>query len=88
MVGGTIADIWSTKEYVTSQDFTYYVRLFFFFFCRRGLPMSIFALIALGATGIGPIYSGWIEINPKLGWRWIQWIHMMQVIPYLLKIGD
>ena len=48
---------------------------------RRGLPMSVFALIALGGTGFGPVYSGWIEMNPKLEWKWIQWIHMMQVIP-------
>ena len=51
------------------------------FFHRRGLPMSIFALLAVGGTGLGPVYAGWIEINPKLEWKWIQWIHMMQVIP-------
>ena len=45
--------------------------------------MSIFSLMAVGGTGFGPVYSGWIEINPKLEWKWIQWIHMMQVIPPL-----
>ena len=45
--------------------------------------MSIFALMAIGGTGFGPIYAGWVEINPKLEWKWIQWIHMMQVIPRL-----
>lgn len=66
MVGGTISDIWSTKE--------------------RGLPMSIFAFFALGGTGFGPVYSGWIEMNPKLEWRWIQWIHIIISAGYLLLL--
>ena len=37
--------------------------------------MAIFSLAAIGGTGLGPIISGWIEMN--LGWRWIQWIQMM-----------
>jgi hypothetical protein len=49
--------------------------------------MSIFALTALGGIGLGPVYSGWIEMNPKLEWKWIQWIHMMQVILRWLKKG-
>ncbi|KAG6846828.1 hypothetical protein H0H93_011533 [Arthromyces matolae] len=57
MVGGTIADIWSTKD--------------------RGLPMSLFALVAMGGTGVGPAFAGWIEMNTRLEWRWIQWIQMM-----------
>jgi hypothetical protein len=78
MVGGTISDIWSTKEYV----FLIMVSpIMFELPYRRGLPMSVFALIALGGTGFGPVYSGRIEMNPKLEWKWIQWIHMMQVIP-------
>ncbi|KAG6834146.1 hypothetical protein H0H93_011570, partial [Arthromyces matolae] len=56
MVGGTIADIWSTKD--------------------RGLPMSLFALVAMGGTGVGPAFAGWIEMNTRLEWRWIQWIQM------------
>ncbi|KAF8803716.1 MFS polyamine transporter [Phlegmacium glaucopus] len=66
MVGGTVSDIWSTKE--------------------RGLPMSIFALLAIGGVGLGPVYSGWIEINPKLEWKWIQWTHMMLSAVYLLLV--
>ena len=54
----------------------------FDFFSRRGLPMSIFVLIGFGGNGLWPVYSGWIEMNPKLEWKWIQWIHMMQVIPF------
>ena len=50
--------------------------------------MSIFSLMAVGGTGFGPVYAGWIEINPNLEWKWIQWILMMQVIPRLTgKIG-
>ncbi|KAF8799274.1 MFS polyamine transporter [Phlegmacium glaucopus] len=66
MVGGTISDIWSTKE--------------------RGLPMSIFTLIALGGTGLGPVYAGWIEMNPKLEWKWIHWTQMMISAVYLLLL--
>lgn len=53
---------------------------FWHFFYRRGVPMSLFSLLAIGGTGLGPVYSGWIEMNPRLEWRWIQWIAMMQVI--------
>ena len=86
MVGGTISDIWLSKEYVFfDNNLTHRVSTFF---RRRGLPMSIFALMAVGGTGFGPVYSGWIEMNPKLEWKWIQWIHMMQVISRLIdKIG-
>ena len=45
--------------------------------------MSIFSLMAIGGTGFSPVYSRWIEINPKLEWKWIQSIHMMQVISLL-----
>lgn len=41
--------------------------------------MSIYALVAVGGTGLGPVAAGWIEMNPHLQWRWIQWIHMMSV---------
>ncbi|KAF4610850.1 hypothetical protein D9613_006630 [Agrocybe pediades] len=44
---------------------------------ERGLPMSIFAVVAVGGTGLGPVYAGWIEMNPNLEWRWIQWIQMI-----------
>ncbi|KAG2110577.1 major facilitator superfamily domain-containing protein [Suillus discolor] len=42
---------------------------------QRGLPMSLFALAALASSGLGPMVAGWIEANPSLQWRWIQWIH-------------
>ncbi|KZP30480.1 MFS general substrate transporter [Athelia psychrophila] len=44
---------------------------------ERSLPMSIYALCAVGGTGLGPIYAGWIEMNSHLQWRWIQWVHMI-----------
>ncbi|KAF5385771.1 hypothetical protein D9615_002204 [Tricholomella constricta] len=43
----------------------------------RGLPMSIFAVAAIGGTGLGPVVAGWVEMNPRLEWRWIQWIQMI-----------
>lgn len=45
--------------------------------------MSMFALAATGAIGFGPLVGGWIEMNPKLEWRWIEWIGMMFVCPLL-----
>jgi len=39
--------------------------------------MSVFAVVAVGGGGLGPIVAGWVEINPRLEWRWIQWYQMM-----------
>ncbi|KAJ7132372.1 MFS polyamine transporter [Mycena epipterygia] len=44
---------------------------------ERGLPMAIFSAAALGGTGLGPVVAGWVEMNPKLEWRWVQWIQMI-----------
>ncbi|KAG2142857.1 major facilitator superfamily domain-containing protein [Suillus bovinus] len=41
---------------------------------QRGLPMSFYTLAALSSAGLGPMVAGWIEANPSLQWRWIQWI--------------
>lgn len=41
--------------------------------------MSAFAVMVLSGPGIGCIAAGWIEQAPRLGWRWIQWIHVMYV---------
>jgi hypothetical protein len=38
---------------------------------------AIFSAAALRGLELRPVFSGWIEINPKLEWRWIQWIQMM-----------
>ncbi|KAH7908595.1 major facilitator superfamily domain-containing protein [Hygrophoropsis aurantiaca] len=53
---------------------------------QRGLPMSIFALAAVASTGLGPVISGWVDANPHLGWRWIQWIHAMFTGAYFLCV--
>ena len=76
MVGGTIADIWLTKEYAF-LILILPIMLKLFFCNRRGVPMALFTLIVIGATGLAPVYSGWIEINPNLEWKWLQWVHMM-----------
>ena len=39
--------------------------------------MSLYALVIVSSVGLGPTVAGWIEANPSLGWRWIQWIHVM-----------
>ncbi|KAK0488558.1 MFS general substrate transporter [Armillaria novae-zelandiae] len=44
---------------------------------ERGLPMTIFTVAAIGGTGVGPMMAGWIEMNHRLEWKWIQWIQMM-----------
>ncbi|BGP57183.1 hypothetical protein JCM8202_005379 [Rhodotorula sphaerocarpa] len=55
LVGGTLADIWSTRE--------------------RGIPMSTFTFAAIFGTVAAPIYCGFID--QTIGWRWIEWIHMI-----------
>ncbi|KAI9573844.1 major facilitator superfamily domain-containing protein [Boletus coccyginus] len=41
---------------------------------KRGFPMALFAISALGSSGLGPLLAGWVAFNDDLGWRWIQWI--------------
>ncbi|KAJ7095471.1 MFS polyamine transporter [Mycena crocata] len=53
---------------------------------ERGLPMAIFSVAALGGTGLGPVVAGWVELNPKLEWRWIQWIQMIICGVYSLVV--
>lgn len=36
--------------------------------------MGLFALGAIFGTGIGPVWAGFVEANPSLEWRWIQYI--------------
>ena len=42
--------------------------------------MALFSLCVIGGIGLGPVGTGWIELNRHLEWRWIQWIQMMYVI--------
>ncbi|KAF8166561.1 MFS polyamine transporter [Mycena galopus ATCC 62051] len=53
---------------------------------ERGLPMAIFSLAALGGSGLGPLAAGWIEMNNRLQWRWIQWIQMIICGVYSLAV--
>jgi MFS family permease len=39
--------------------------------------MAVFSAAAVGGLALGPLPAGWVEMNPKLKWRWIQWIQMM-----------
>ncbi|GAA5969590.1 hypothetical protein JCM11641_008170 [Rhodosporidiobolus odoratus] len=55
LVGGTLADIWNTRE--------------------RGIPMSCFTFVAIFGTIAAPLYCGYID--ETIGWRWIEWIHMI-----------
>jgi len=50
--------------------------------------MSIFAVVAVGGTGFGPVYAGWIEMNPNLEWRWIQWIQMMSEFIHNIPLSN
>jgi len=78
MVGGTIADIWRPHEFVCH----FHTCFRYLHSSRRSLPMSIYSLAAVGGTGLGPVAAGWVEMNPHLQWRWIQWIHMMFVVSF------
>lgn len=48
--------------------------------------MSIFTLTAISGVAVGPVAAGWIDMDPRLGWRWIQWIHAMYVANVFLHI--
>lgn len=41
--------------------------------------MSTYSLLAFAGNGFGALVGGWTEANPKLEWRWIQWIHLVFV---------
>jgi hypothetical protein len=45
------------------------------------MPMTVFAFCAMFGTGIGPVIMSWVEANPKLQWRWIQWIQLSASTP-------
>lgn len=59
---------------------------------RIGLPMSVFSTLGIAANGVGAVAAGWVEMDKRLGWKWIQWIHFMyeharkpylELIPFL-----
>lgn len=44
--------------------------------------MSVFALAAIFSLGVGPLFAGWIEMDPNLGWKWINWVQMTWVLSH------
>ncbi|TFK68727.1 MFS general substrate transporter [Pluteus cervinus] len=38
---------------------------------ERGRPMTFYSVTAFSGNALGACMSGWIEMNPRLGWRWI-----------------
>ncbi|KAN0085674.1 Drug:H+ antiporter-1 family protein [Tylopilus felleus] len=42
---------------------------------ERGLPMTLFAFASLFGLGLGSVIGG--VIQSSLGWRWVQWIHII-----------
>ncbi|KAG1738888.1 major facilitator superfamily domain-containing protein [Suillus paluster] len=53
---------------------------------ERGQPMAFFSLACVAAIGLGPVIAGVIEADPRLGWRWIQWIHVMFSGAYFISV--
>ncbi|KAG0698233.1 MFS general substrate transporter [Suillus ampliporus] len=53
---------------------------------ERGQPMAFFTLVAVAGTGLGLVFAGIIEADPRLGWRWIQWIHVMFTGAYFISV--
>ncbi|KAF9443237.1 MFS polyamine transporter [Macrolepiota fuliginosa MF-IS2] len=53
---------------------------------ERGFPMALFALVAVFSMGTGPAAAGWIEMNPRLQWKWIQWAQMTWSGAYIFVI--
>lgn len=45
--------------------------------------MAVFALMAITGTALAPVFMSWVEANPRLEWRWIQWIQIIVVGVYL-----
>jgi hypothetical protein len=48
--------------------------------------MAFFSLVTVAAIGLGPVIAGVIEANPRLGWRWIQWVHVMFTGAYFISV--
>ncbi|KAM0559801.1 hypothetical protein ACHAPJ_003748 [Fusarium lateritium] len=44
---------------------------------KRALVFPIVAWANVAAPVIAPIASGWIVANPKLGWRWTEWVTLI-----------
>lgn len=44
--------------------------------------MALFAFACLFSFGMGSVIGGLIASQPHMGWRWVQWIHVMQAFHY------
>ncbi|KAG2748702.1 MFS general substrate transporter [Suillus brevipes Sb2] len=53
---------------------------------ERGLPMSLFAFSSIFSFGLGSVFGGLIAASPHLGWRWVQWVHVMISGLYVLDV--
>ncbi|KAG2039237.1 MFS general substrate transporter [Suillus americanus] len=53
---------------------------------ERGLPMSLFAFSSIFSFGLGSVFGGLIVTSPHLGWRWVQWVHVMVSGAYVLDV--
>ncbi|KAG2068582.1 MFS general substrate transporter, partial [Suillus decipiens] len=53
---------------------------------ERGLPMSLLAFSSLFSFGLGSAFGGLISTSPHLGWRWVQWIHVMFTGAFVLCV--
>ncbi|KAG1807052.1 MFS general substrate transporter [Suillus subaureus] len=53
---------------------------------ERGLPMSLFAFSSIFSFGLGSVFGGLIVTSPHLGWRWVQWVHVMFSGAYVLDV--
>ncbi|KAF9490043.1 MFS general substrate transporter [Pleurotus eryngii] len=51
---------------------------------ERGIPMATFSYAAFAGIALGPIVGGWIEMNPRLQWRWIQWVQLIINAAYII----
>lgn len=52
----------------------------------RGLPMAWFSIAAIFSLGLSPVMAGWVEMNPKLEWKWIQWIQMIFAVVFAFLV--
>ncbi|KAG1730303.1 MFS general substrate transporter, partial [Suillus lakei] len=53
---------------------------------ERGVPMSLFAFSSIFSFGLGSVFGGLIATSPHLGWRWVQWVHVMISGAYVLDV--
>ncbi|OJA10286.1 hypothetical protein AZE42_05006 [Rhizopogon vesiculosus] len=53
---------------------------------ERGVPMSMFAFSSICSLGLGSVFGGLIAASPHLGWRWVQWVHVMFAGAFVLSV--